>query len=189
MMKIEKPKNDEFYDMDEMEDGFDPFDDSITTVCFTGHRDIPAELRPIISELLGEVLMGLYNRGARIFKAGGAIGFDTMAAHAVIDLKAKTEDPDIKLCLCLAAPGQAKSFSKYDEIIYNMVKDNSDFVTYASDKLTSESYYARNRALVEGSDVCVAYCTAQRGGTYYTCKYALTNGVEFMNIADFIEFE
>ena len=188
-MKIERPQNDEFYiDADEAENA-DLFDDSITTVCFTGHRNIPENVRPVLSELLKEILVGLYQRGARVFKAGGAVGFDTMAAHAVIDLKAATGDPEIKLCLCLAAPDQAKSFSKYDRIIFNMIKDNSDSVIYSSDQLNGESYYARNRKLVEGSDVCVAYCTVQRGGTYYTCNRALMSGVEFINLADFIEFE
>lgn len=189
-MKTEKPKMDEFFEETEETDENMPdlFDDSITTVCFTGHRDIPEALGPVISELLGEILAGLYMRGARIFKTGGAIGFDTFAAHAVIDLKTKTADPEIKLELCLSAPDQSKNFNRYDKIIFNMVLDAADTVTYAAEHSTTESYFARNRKLVEGSDVCVAYCTEQRGGTYYTCTRALTSGVEFINLADFIEF-
>ena len=182
-MKIDRAKNDEIYE----EADFDAFDDNITTVCVTGHRNIPESRKPVVAQLLSEIMAMLYERGARIFKAGGAVGFDTMAAHAVIDLKAATRDPNIKLCLCLAAPDQAKNFSAYDKIIFNLVLENSDSVSYASDKSCSDSYFARNRKLVEGSDVCVAYCTEQRGGTYYTCKHALLNGVEFINIADFIE--
>ena len=184
-MKLKRPQNDEIFEEEDL--GFNPFDDSITTVCFTGHRQIPDSHKEAVKELLPQVLSGLYARGARIFKAGGAVGFDTMAAQAVIDLKAQTRDRDIKLVLCLAAPDQAKRFSAFDKIIYKLVLENSDFVTYSSDKSTSESYFARNRKLVEGSDVCVAYCTEQKGGTYYTCKQALLGGVEFINIADFIE--
>ena len=189
-MKIEKPKNEEFYP-DEAEEiaPDDLFDDSITTVCFTGHRNIPENVIPVIRELLNEVLDSLYDRGARIFKAGGAVGFDTMAAQAVIDLKHRREDRGVKLHLCLAAPDQAKSFSRYDAIIYRMIAENADSVSYESEKASSASYFARNRKLVAGSDVCVAYCTSQRGGTYYTCTRALTSGVEFINLADFIEYE
>ncbi len=186
-MKIEKPKNDQLIEDDE--DLTDPFDDSIKTVCFTGHRNIPENLRPVIAELLSEILPGLYARGARVFKTGGALGFDTMAAHAVIDLKTATKDPEIKLCLCLAAPDQSKYFSKYDSIIFDMILHSSDTVSYACENTTTQSYLARNRQLIKGSDVCVAYCTEQRGGSYYTCKQALINGVEFINLADFIEFE
>lgn len=191
-MKIEKPKNDEFYpDIDSDEDIIpeDLFDDSITTVCFTGHRKIPENVTPVLRELLSEILDSLYDRGARIFKAGGAVGFDTMAAQAVIDLKIRREDRNVKLHLCLAAPDQAKNFSRFDSIIFRMVKENADSVSYESEKANTSSYFARNRALVNGSDVCVAYCTKQSGGTYYTCTRALTSGVEFINLADFIEFE
>ncbi|MEE0970536.1 MAG: SLOG family protein [Clostridia bacterium] len=187
-MKIERPKNDEFY---EYTDDFtnDPFDDAIHEVCFTGHRNVPKNLKPALTELLAEIVESLYNRGARIFKAGGAVGFDTMAAQAVIDLKAKTRDGDIKLCLCLSSKQQSKSFSRFDQIIYNLILENSDSVSYESNVSNTESYYARNRRLVSGSDVCVAFCTSQRGGTYYTCTQALMSGVEFINLADFIEFE
>ncbi|MBR4296504.1 MAG: DUF1273 family protein [Clostridia bacterium] len=167
----------------------DEIEDGITTVCFTGHRSIPENVRPAVSELLSEVIWGLYLRGARIFKAGGAIGFDTMAAQAVIDLRSKTGDRSVKLNLCLPAPDQTKKFSRFDKIIYDLVRENSDCVTYVSKYSTTESYYERNRRLVQNSDVCVAYCTKQRGGTYYTCKQALLGGVEFINLADFIVFE
>lgn len=189
-MKIEKPKNEEFYPEEEEEIiPEELFDDSITTVCFTGHRKIPENVIPVLRELLRDVLDSLYDRGARIFKAGGAVGFDTMAAQAVIDLKHRREDNSVKLHLCLAAPDQAKSFSRFDAIIYRMVTDIADSISYEDESVTSGSYFARNRRLVAGSDVCVAYCTSQRGGTYYTCTRALTSGVEFINLADFIEYE
>lgn len=182
-MRIEKPINDEIYE--ELPD--DPFDDSITTVCFTGHRNIPENVKPLLSQLLPQILDGLYLRGARIFKAGGAIGFDTMAAQAVVDLKARTNDKDIKLHLCLAAPDQSKKFNQFDSIIYRMVFDIADSYSYEAEKCSSSAYMSRNRRLLEGSDVCVAYCTMQKGGTYYTCTKALTGGIEFINLADFID--
>ena len=189
-MKIEKPKNEDFYP--EEDDEIIPddiFDDSISTVCFTGHRKIPENIKSPLHELLREMLDSLYDRGARVFKAGGAIGFDTMAAQAVVDLRNRKNDRSVKLHLCLAAPDQAKNFSQYDAIIYRMVFDIADSFSYESETASSSAYLARNRRLLEGSDVCVAYCTEQKGGTYYTCTKALTSGVEFINLADFIEFE
>lgn len=189
-MKIVKPKNDDFY-LGEEDDIIpeDLFNDSITTVCFTGHRKIPENVLGVLRELLNEILDSLYDRGARIFKAGGAVGFDTMVAQAVIDLRNRRNDRSVKLQLCLAAPDQAKSFSRYDAIIFRMVAENADSISYESESATASDYFARNRRLVEGSDVCVAYCTKQSGGTYYTCTKALTSGVEFINLADFIEYK
>ncbi|MBE6537997.1 MAG: DUF1273 domain-containing protein [Ruminococcaceae bacterium] len=167
----------------------DLFDDSVTAVCFTGHREIQENVVPVLKALLAEVLDSLYDRGARVFKAGGALGFDTMAAAAVIDLRARKKDRGVKLCLCLPAPDQDKYFSRFDATVYRIIKENSYEVTYVSDRCTRESYLARNRKLLEGSDVCVAYCTKQKGGSYYTCKRAIMGGLEFINLADFIEYE
>ncbi len=186
-MEIEKTKNDMPNSEFEPEQALDQFDDSITTVCFTGHRRIPDDKKKAVASMLADILLRLYERGARVFKAGGAVGFDTMAAHAVFDLRVKMNDPSVRLELCLAAPDQADKFSRYDAIIFNMIRENSDAVSYASDKSNTKSYYARNRTLVDGSDVCVAYCTKNKGGSYYTCTYALTHGVEFINVADFID--
>lgn len=174
---------------EDFEENADFFDDRISTVCFTGHRKIPDKVRPELDSVLRQVLSSLYARGARTFKVGGAVGFDTMAALDILDLKYEMQDEKIKLVLCLPAPGQASRYSSYDRIIYNMIKEKADEITYSASHCTMESYYARNRKLVDGSDACVAYCTVQRGGSYYTCKTALLSGVEFINLADFVELD
>ena len=41
--------------------------------------------------------------------------------------------------------------------------------------------YMRNRALVDGSDVVIAYLKHGKGGTAYTCRYAEKQGVRVIN--------
>ncbi len=178
-MKLKKELPGELLEVDEA-----VFDDSITTVCFTGHRNVPAEETEMIRSLLESQIYALYDRGARIFKTGGAIGFDTMAAKAVLDMKNRFGWDNIHLYLCLPAPDQTMRFSKSQKSDYEYILSMSDGVTYASESLTKDSYFARNRALVQGSDVCLAYCKKQYGGSYYTCRFALQNGVELINVAD-----
>ena len=57
------------------------------TVCFTGHRHMEREEALRLPALLDSVIRELYNRGARIFRAGGAQGFDTVAALKVLELR------------------------------------------------------------------------------------------------------
>ncbi len=159
----------------------------ITTVCFTGHRAVPEAHREKLSRLLDAMLLELYERGARIFKAGGAIGFDTLAAQAVLRLKNRYGNDNLHLYLCLPGPTQATFFNEKQKAEYNAIVERCDGLTYASDVCNAKSYYERNRSLVEYSDVCVAYCRIQKGGTYYTCKRALDKGLELINLADFIE--
>jgi hypothetical protein len=42
----------------------------------------------------------------------------------------------------------------------------------------------RDRRLVQGSDVCVAFLTQSKGGTAYTVAQALKGGLEFVNLFD-----
>ena len=50
------------------------------TVCFTGHREFPREYIAPLTERLDSILERLYAAGYRTFVAGGAEGFDTLAA-------------------------------------------------------------------------------------------------------------
>lgn len=179
----------EIYGEDELEDdGFedDGFEEAITTVCFTGHRELPEERIEAIKNYLDLFISMLYDRGARTFKAGGAIGFDIMAEEAVLDFKRSGHD-DIKLLLYLPAPDQAKNFPSELQKRYDEIKAQADEVFYSAQKSTTESYHARNRRLTEGSDVLVTYCTTAHGGSYYTCRDALKKGIELINIADFVD--
>ena len=61
----------------------------IRTVCFTGHRNIPYVVAARLPDLLERVISELCERGATIFRAGGAMGFDTVAALKVLDIRIK----------------------------------------------------------------------------------------------------
>ena len=51
--------------------------------CFTGHRDIPVSQKPALQKRLEEETARLIHQGVAMFLAGGALGFDTMAALAL----------------------------------------------------------------------------------------------------------
>ena len=57
------------------------------TVCFTGHRELPTDDLPEISKRLEDTLVALIEQGYCYFGAGGALGFDTLAAQAVLRLR------------------------------------------------------------------------------------------------------
>jgi len=56
--------------------------------CFTGHREIPPEDRePLRTALLSEIQRLYAEKGVTEFYTGGARGFDTMAAEAVLKIR------------------------------------------------------------------------------------------------------
>lgn len=158
---------------------------TIETVCFTGHREIEAPASYLIPQKLKDVIRKLAAHGARRFLAGGAMGFDTVAALCVLELK--KELPDISLELILPCRDQARTWNDRNRDLYNAILSYADRVEYLHDRYTSSCMHDRNRRLVDLCDVCVSYCIHSGGGSAYTMSYALSQGKEVINIADLID--
>lgn len=156
--------------------------DSIRTVCFTGHRSIPYADAARLPDLLGQVISRLCERGATTFRAGGAMGFDTVAALKVLDMKEKY--PGIRLELILPCRNQTERWDEVSRRTYEYILKNADSHRFLFDTYFDGCMLERDRRLVEGSDVCVAYCTRSRGGTAYTFSLALRAGMEVINLHD-----
>lgn len=90
------------------------------TCCFTGHRDIPNSILPQLRSQINEVVTALIESGICFFGAGGAIGFDTLAAETVLNLRDKY--PHVKLILVLPCPEQADRWSREAMLRYEQIK-------------------------------------------------------------------
>ena len=152
------------------------------TCCFTGHRDIPSGSYQIIFNKTEEMVETLIKKGYLYFGAGGALGFDTIAAFAVLKLKERY--PDVRLILVLPCLSQTRGWASEDVKIYEDIKKQADKVVYTSEEYTRGCMHKRNRHLVDNSSVCIAYLTESKGGTAYTVDYAIKHGLTVFNIAD-----
>lgn len=152
------------------------------TVCFTGHRKIPPESIPELSRRLKNILIRLIKEGYVYFGAGGALGFDTLAAQCVLSLK--KQYPHIKLILVLPCITQTNGWSKNDIAIYEEIKSQADKVVYTSRAYSNGCMFKRNRHLVDCSSVCIAYLKQNRGGTAFTVNYAKQKNIKVINIAE-----
>ena len=135
------------------------------TACFTGHRKIPPGSIPELSQRLKNTLLRLIEEGYMYFGAGGALGFDTLAAQCVLSLRKRYSH--IKLILVLPCTTQTKGWSKDDIAVYEEIKSQADKVVY-----TSHDYFRG----------CM-YLTQGKGGTAYTVDYARQNNVCVINVA------
>ncbi len=149
--------------------------------CFTGHRVIPQESYYRVMFLLRQNVENKIKEGYTDFYAGGALGFDTLAALTVLRLKMVYKN--IRLHLILPCINQADKWSGEDRRVYERIKDESDSVEYISFEYNPQCMNRRNRALVDRTGCCIAYCTQTSGGTAYTIGYAVDNDVEVENIA------
>ena len=154
------------------------------TCCFTGHRDIPSGAYQLIFKKTEEMVESLIQKGYLYFGAGGALGFDTIAAFTVLKLKERY--PNVRLILVLPCLAQTRGWSKEDVEIYEDIKSKADKVVYTSQEYTRGCMHKRNRHLVDNSSACTAYLTDSKGGTAYTVDYAEKHGLTVFNIAELI---
>lgn len=154
----------------------------IRTVCFTGHRNISKAVVARLPELLEQVISELCERGATTFRTGGAMGFDTVAALKVLDMKEKY--PQIRLELILPCRNQTERWDEISKQTYQYILRKADSHRFLFDTYFEGCMLERDRCLVEGSDVCVAYCARSQGGTAYTFTLAMRAGLELINLND-----
>lgn len=100
------------------------------TCCFTGHRRIPHEDMRRIQQQLRDIIVSSIECGYVFFGAGGALGFDTLAAQTVLELKNKYAH--IRLILVLPCLSQTKNWREPDIVEYERIKKNADKIVYIS---------------------------------------------------------
>ena len=136
------------------------------TCFFTGHRTLDTK---IIQPLLRNEVERAYIAGYRYFGAGGAIGFDMIAAEEV--LYAKQKHTDIRLILVLPYPDYRNKWQPDDIERMDNIMRKADKIVYVRDFYTRDAYYARNRRMADYSSRCICYKTKDTGGTAYTLSY------------------
>ena len=158
--------------------------ESNVSCCFTGHRKIPQKKYVQIQEKLKDEIVTAIQNGYNFFYAGGAIGFDTMAAQAVLELKAQY--PHIKLILVLPCVNQTDGWEQSDIDEYERIRVLADEIIYTSEENKKGCMHKRNRYLVDHSSLCICYMTRKSGGTAYTVKYAKNKEIAIVNIKDIV---
>ena len=150
--------------------------------CFTGHRSIRRVRPSVLIVRLESTLRELIEKdGYTDFRSGGAVGFDLIAACCV--LKLKTEYPHIRLHMLLPCKDQDKNFGRQEKRIYRYVLEHADSIRYVNEHYANYVMFARNRALVDGADLCIACYERTHGGTHYTVNYANKKHVQVVNLS------
>ena len=150
------------------------------TVCFTGHRFISKQDEGFLAQL-DLLLEALYQRGYRDFLGGGALGFDTLAAQHVVNLRDK--HTDVRLIFCLPCADQSSRWRADDCARYERLLYLSDEIRVLSPRYYEGCMQVRNTYMVDRSYLCVAYMKRLGGGTLSTVRYAISQDVPVVNLA------
>ena len=146
------------------------------TCSFTGHRKIESLTYHSIRRELKTALQSLIDNGYNIFQSGGALGFDLLAAEAVLTFKKKY--PDICLNMVLPCHEQDKYWTDKQKKQYNGILARADKIIYISEQYHKGCMFQRNRYLVDSATCLLAFLEHETGGTKYTVDYAEKKGIK-----------
>lgn len=153
--------------------------------CFTGHRTVGENFD---EKKFDSILRKLIEKGVDTFICGGALGFDTIAAKKVLELK--KELPQIKLHIYAPCKNQANRWSFMQKMTYNKIIDKADYVDMPDMPYFEGCMKIRNFKMVDNSSYCVAYYDGTFiSGTGQTVRYAKKKGIEVINILEVNDFE
>lgn len=151
-------------------------------VCFTGHRYIQNAEK--LSNDLTYIIELLIQKGTVNFFTGGAIGFDSIAAQKVIELRKNY--PQIKLTLILPCyeEEQTLHWTNIQKNEFQRILLNADNVEYVSEHYFNGCMKKRNLRLVELADYCICYYNNKKSasGTGQTVRMALKKNITIINL-------
>ena len=147
---------------------------------FTGHRLIPNEEKEELKASLKKAIVAMIENGVTVFICGGALGFDTLAAQTVLDLK---KNYDIRLCMYLPCDTQHIDWECSDVFEYTRINSLADEVFYVSrGEKTPGVMKKRNKAMVEAADYGICYMKDRKSGTGQTVNMAEEKGISIINL-------
>lgn len=154
------------------------------TCFFTGHRMISKSLMPVVYKAVQCEAERLINdAGVTDFIAGGALGFDTLAAKAIIALKEKYDY--IRLHLYLPCFNQMSNWNSKNQYEGRIIMSYADSKTYITEgNYVTGCMHLRNKKMADDAGFCIAYMTHSNSGTAYTVSYAKEKGGTVINIAE-----
>jgi len=155
-------------------------------ICFTGYRPFKLPFKIDKSDLL---YINFYKRayslireqiecGNTYFICGMAQGADLLLARIVLRLKTIYSEVFLECALpfvCQSEKWTAKHKNLYDDIL-----KQCDKVTVLSECYRIDAYLKRNKYMVDNSDIVIAVFDGKKGGTKFTCDYALKKGKQLI---------
>ncbi len=156
--------------------------------CFSGYRPSKFSFKlqngnidfEVFLRNLKTTLKSLVEDDCRNFYCGMAMGFDIIAAEAVLELK-KTENA-LRLIAVIPFKEQQNGFKGEWQDRYDKVIKLCDEVIILSENYHNGCYQQRNKFMVDSSDYVVTWYDGKNGGTRNTLSYAAKKKRYIVNI-------
>lgn len=149
--------------------------------CFSGNREIPsANGYTALRNAVRKAAEDLIRKGYTDFYCGGALGFDTLCAIEIIELKAVY--PYLKLIIAVPFKEQSERWSPYQKIRYENLLGLADETVTVCDTPSKYAYIVRNRYMVDRCSALIYFQRKSSGGTKSTVEYAQKQGLTLIPV-------
>lgn len=162
----------------------------IHAVAFTGHRKLEGQYPPspkweTVSQVVRELALSFVaTNHTTHFASGGALGFDQVAASAIIRLK--EQGFPVTLTFALPFPGFETRWPDHSQATLKNLCQRADKVVYVDNdpRYFPWKMNRRNEYMVDRAQTVIAlmYPDVKRGGTLNAVKYAEKKGKDTMVI-------
>ena len=109
------------------------------------------------------------------------MGFDIIAAEAVLDVKKLRPDLTVRLVACVPYVDQASGYPAAWKDRYDNILENCDKALLLSDNYYKGCFQRRNKFMVDSTDFVITYFDGAPGGTKNTIAYAKKQGKGIVN--------
>lgn len=133
-----------------------------------------------LKKVLVAQLTAQYENGVRTFWVGGAIGVDTWAAEAILQMKQQPEYADLQLYVAVPFPGQDDAFDPKQKRRYRAILAGCDKSITVCPAYAPGAYQKRNAYMVAHCDCVLAVYDSEkalRSGTGQTANMAIKKGL------------
>ncbi len=159
------------------------------TCAFTGHRpqNLPWQFNEAdtnclkLKQILNQQISQLAKNGFTDFLSGMALGSDTWAAEAVLNLRKKK--PALKLHCILPCKTQAEKWPVSEQERYQKILAQADSIFFTSRNYHPNCMLERNRFMVEKAHLLLAVYNGQlHSGTAAAVRHAQKLGCDIIII-------
>ena len=152
------------------------------TVSFFGHRHIdnPLAIDAALDAIIGSLLQ---NKAYVEFLVGRNGDFDQLVSSAIRRCKRGIRDNNSAHVWVL--PYVTADFRAYEDD-YRAYYDEIEVYGTGGGHYKA-AFQARNRNMVDRSDLVVFFVERNEGGAYQTLRYAMQQGKHYINLADSLE--
>lgn len=157
-------------------------------IAYSGHRPkkLPKEFGYNLGNKYWSELKNIIKNDIKYLKpnniyCGMALGFDSIVAEAVIELK--KENYNINFIACIPFEGQENNWPENSKNKYKNYLQFADNIIILNKQYTKSCMFERNKYMIDNADILIAFTDTSDGGTGHAINLAKKKGIKIYKIS------